>query len=162
MNDALNQMMNELQQIRANNDTGRAVSPQEEKYLAQGLRAVGIKANPPTISNQEMQMFNEMVDSAANNFISPIDEMRALQQKGGSGADFLSNQEIARFQQLQNQNNGIKNTISLEEMINKISFDRDANVQPVPSPQIIEQYRKEEIENQKQIQRLRDAGVIFN
>ena len=86
MNSALNQMLNEIQQIRANNDTGEFgpnyVSPQEKQYLEafqndpssyfQGLRAMGIRANPPTISNQEMQMFNAMANGAGNKLISFI------------------------------------------------------------------------------------------
>ena len=122
MNNALNQMLNEIQQIRANNDTGEfgPVSPQEKKYLAafqnnpsayfQGLRAVDdelamMKANNPNVSNQEMQMFKAMSNGAGNRFTSPIEEMRALQQKGASGAGFLSDVEINRFMQLRNQLN---------------------------------------------------------
>jgi len=152
MSNALQKMINEIQQIRNADGTGgvgnvsqaeanafRAaqqeinnlrytggvgnVSNQEKRMLNNvptGGSSVGnmsesdveyIRANNPVVgafgdvSDRETQMFNAMANGAGNNFTSPIEEMRALQQKGASGAGFLSDVEINRFMQLRNQLN---------------------------------------------------------
>lgn len=92
MNDALKQMIAEIEGIR---NTARNNLVRE---LPTG--AVG-----NVYDNEEMQMFNAMSNGAGNNFTSPIEEMRALQQKGGSGDGFLTDVEVNRFIELRNQLN---------------------------------------------------------
>ena len=58
-----------------------------------------------TVVSEEMQMFNAMSNGAGNKFTSPIEEMRALQQKGESGNGFLTDVEVNRFIELRNQLN---------------------------------------------------------
>jgi hypothetical protein len=98
MNNALKQMIAEIEGIRNTAPTG-AVGNVYDNEVARFI------ANPVDKSNQEMQMFNAMSNGAGNRFTSPIEEMRALQQKGGSGDGFLTDVEVNRFIELRNQLN---------------------------------------------------------
>ena len=97
------QMFNEmLNNVPTGGSSVGNMSESDVEYMRKNNPVVGAFGN---VSNQEMQMFNAMANGAGNNFTSPIEEMRALQQKGASGAGFLSDVEINRFMQLRNQLN---------------------------------------------------------
>ena len=101
-----NQEMRMFNEMLNNVPTGGSsvgnMSESDVEYMRANNPVVGAFGN---VSDRETQMFNAMANGAGNNFTSPIEEMRALQQKGASGAGFLSDVEINRFMQLRNQLN---------------------------------------------------------
>ena len=111
MNDALTKMINDIEKINKINNTI-------------GIRNLGLQEGTPfnQLSASEMQRlknagYEQSVNAVNQQGGTPFgqlnnselqlmqDEMRALQQKGGSGDGFLTDVEVNRFIELRNQLN---------------------------------------------------------
>ena len=120
----LRQLIQEIQQMRANNNTGGAVGNVSDiEYMRNNNNTGGSVGN---VSDTELQYFQAMQEQ------DRMSQINALREKGASGMGLLSDAEVSRYQQLQRGIGNVsdRENMSLQQLINIIQQKRNPYIDP--------------------------------